>query len=668
MRWTKLGSLQNSNAGHQPPKLKYLDRMFNPSAPVTSLSQIRRPGLGGASGTARSPATARCQKCLAVGHYTYECKGERVYAARESRSAVLQKRLSAQAKGQPTSLAKDVVAVAADSDEETPREGLAQRILERKERERKAANKSRSGTKKRRKRSPSVSSSSSSSSSSASSSSASSSSSSGSSDSDSSSSSDSDSSTSTSSTSSSSSASESAAAKKQAQIDSTLPRTPFIALQQYYDCTEMSYATSIASTVFQIASFNSSTATETITNSSLYDILENSSPSDIVCVDKVGPTFAPGTLDYEYLLAAWILTILFALASIAMTGYLILSHFRAYYRPSQQRWIVRILLMVPIYSVCSSLSFRFFWDSIYFNIARDFYEAFVIFSFFALLLQYLGKTPTDQHAFLQTISAPVRARYPPPLMCFTFNPRGHAFLVNTKICVLQYVVVRPVMTVTAYVLAYVGVLCPTRSGDPSYGQFWIGWINTVSVSVAMYALILFYVIIHHEIEEYDPLWKFIAVKFVVFFSFWQTIVINILDQNGVIRGTAIWSADNTSDLIDAFLVSLEMVLAAMIHLRAFPAREHAPARSLATAADDDAPAAASAHTEFTVSAAAWDVVNMADIWRDIVDAPRAVREVKAQRIARRAVNQSHHQHNLEDGDTSDSAPILPEAAAMGGRD
>ena len=41
------------------------------------------------------PQTAKCQKCLEVGHWTFECKGKRKFLHRSSRTAQLNKRLKA---------------------------------------------------------------------------------------------------------------------------------------------------------------------------------------------------------------------------------------------------------------------------------------------------------------------------------------------------------------------------------------------------------------------------------------------------------------------------------------------------------------------------------------------------------------------------------------------
>ena len=64
-------------------------------------------GVGGFSSLykdSRKKVTAssenyRCQKCLDVGHFTYECKGERKYVAKTSRTVMLKRRLEGDTKG-----------------------------------------------------------------------------------------------------------------------------------------------------------------------------------------------------------------------------------------------------------------------------------------------------------------------------------------------------------------------------------------------------------------------------------------------------------------------------------------------------------------------------------------------------------------------------------------
>lgn len=78
--------------------------------------------------------------------------------------------------------------------------------------------------------------------------------------------------------------------------------------------------------------------------------------------------------------------------NIQLSKLQIYQHLRFYSCPAEQRWIVRILFIVPIYAFDSWLSLIFFSDNvyIYFNSIRDCYEAFVIYSFLSLCYEYLG--------------------------------------------------------------------------------------------------------------------------------------------------------------------------------------------------------------------------------------------------------------------------------------
>ncbi|KAJ3168757.1 hypothetical protein HK101_011597 [Irineochytrium annulatum] len=342
------------------------------------------------------------------------------------------------------------------------------------------------------------------------------------------------------------------------------------------------------------------------------------------CLPQRGPSFDPNSDSYHLIVGCWAATIVFSLLATVLSVYLAYKHFQNYFRPNHQRLIVRILLMVPIYAVCSCLSFRFYWTSIYFDIVRDCYEAFVIFSFYCLLEQYVGETFEQRHAFMQTIHAPPRVTCVFPFNCLTFNPRGKAFLVYTRVLILQYVIIRPAMTILALILESVDRLCPS-SMNPKYGEFWVTSFNFVSVTVAMYALIIFYIVIHHEIDEHKPLWKFIAVKFVVFFSFWQSIVLSLLDSLGALKGNDYWTPDNLADLIQSFLICLEMAVAAFIHIRAFSHTE------FAQPATEDASTGRRTRMRTRVWPAMMDALSPSDILKDIKDAPMEMERYRKSR-------------------------------------
>jgi hypothetical protein len=81
----------------------------------------------------------------------------------------------------------------------------------------------------------------------------------------------------------------------------------------------------------------------------------------------------------------------FVLITVAMSTKLIYNHLTNWYMPDVQKYVVRILYMVPIYSIQSLLSLRFHNARLYIDLVRDLYEAYVIQSFLYYLIELLGE-------------------------------------------------------------------------------------------------------------------------------------------------------------------------------------------------------------------------------------------------------------------------------------
>jgi len=68
----------------------------------------------------------------------------------------------------------------------------------------------------------------------------------------------------------------------------------------------------------------------------------------------------------------------------------IILHLMHYYMPNVQKFVVRILWMVPLYSMQSWLSLRFHESSLYIESLRDLYESYVLASFLYYIVELLG--------------------------------------------------------------------------------------------------------------------------------------------------------------------------------------------------------------------------------------------------------------------------------------
>jgi hypothetical protein len=62
-----------------------------------------------------------------------------------------------------------------------------------------------------------------------------------------------------------------------------------------------------------------------------------------------------------------------------------------------------------------------------------------------------------------------------------------------------------------------------NSLNPGFAHVWVSSLNALSVTVAMYCLIQFYVQLKRDLAHHKPFLKVCCIKLVIFFSFWQTV-------------------------------------------------------------------------------------------------------------------------------------------------
>ncbi|KAH8394304.1 hypothetical protein KR215_007467 [Drosophila sulfurigaster] len=258
---------------------------------------------------------------------------------------------------------------------------------------------------------------------------------------------------------------------------------------------------------------------------------------------------------------------LFVLSAVPISIWHIIQHVIHFTKPILQKHIIRILWMVPIYALNAWIGLFFPKHSIYVDSLRECYEAYVIYNFMVYLLHYLNLNMDLEATML----------YKPqvyhffPLCCIRPWVMGREFIHNCKHGILQYTVVRPI---TAFI-SVICELCDVYGEGEFAGNVafpYIVVINNISQFVAMYCLVLFYRANKEDLKPMKPIPKFLCIKAVVFFSFFQGVLLNVLVYYGLIKdifGSDVGDA-NLASMLQNFLICIEMFIAAIAHIYSFP--------------------------------------------------------------------------------------------------
>ncbi|VAH91121.1 unnamed protein product [Triticum turgidum subsp. durum] len=270
------------------------------------------------------------------------------------------------------------------------------------------------------------------------------------------------------------------------------------------------------------------------------------------CLGRSGKMFSPSFISVAKSLSSWPI---FS-AGISVTVALVLSlfltfeHLCAYHQPEEQKFLIGLIMMVPVYAVQSFFSLLNSKVAFICEMMRDCYEAFAMYCFERYLIACLGGEESTirymEDQFQPSDSSPlldVDYDYDDTqaYLCYLGNfARTSGYLWRRKICMEIW-------------YPYLAVVL-------NFSQTW-----------ALYCLVQFYTATKEKLEPIKPLSKFLTFKSIIFLTWWQGIAVAFLFSTGLFNGHL---AQSLQTRIQDYIICLEMGVAAVVHMKVFPAKPY----------------------------------------------------------------------------------------------
>jgi hypothetical protein len=203
----------------------------------------------------------------------------------------------------------------------------------------------------------------------------------------------------------------------------------------------------------------------------------------------------------------------------------------------------------------------------------SFSQAFTIYTFFQLLINFLGG---ERALIIMTYGRrPVSHLWPLNYCLPPVDISDPYTFLAIKRGILQYIWVKPLLAVATIIMKATDTYQEGYIGLSS-GYFWSGLIYNLSITVCLYALALFWVCMNQDLKPFRPVPKFLCIKGIIFASYWQGFFLSILVWLGALPDDVPgYSPDNLAAAIQDALLCFEMPAFALAHWYAFSWHDYA---------------------------------------------------------------------------------------------
>ncbi|PLB48822.1 transmembrane protein [Aspergillus steynii IBT 23096] len=214
--------------------------------------------------------------------------------------------------------------------------------------------------------------------------------------------------------------------------------------------------------------------------------------------------------------------------------------------PQEQIKIMRIVNMIPSYQVLSFVSICLPKSYIYLQGFTEVFQGIALYAFLMLLCDFLAPTEQGKVEFFSSLET--KRQWQPKK-----KRSGLAFLKLTWWSVVQYPIITWIAAVTQVVTQLMHRYC-LGSNEPHFSHVWITAATSLSTSVAVNAIIQFYMNTKKYMKEHHPLTKLLAFKLIVGVVILEKIIFLVLE------GIDVLHENETLTYVDVMMGLPEMLI------------------------------------------------------------------------------------------------------------
>ncbi|GKZ26931.1 hypothetical protein AbraIFM66951_005135 [Aspergillus brasiliensis] len=229
--------------------------------------------------------------------------------------------------------------------------------------------------------------------------------------------------------------------------------------------------------------------------------------------------------------------------------------------PNEQLKIMRICNLIPSYQILSYISICFPNSYIYLQGFTEVLQGVALYAFLMLLCDYMASDDQSKVKFFSSLET--KRQWQPKK-----KRNGLAFLSLTWYSVLQYPIITWITAVTQVVTQSLHVYC-LESNAPHFAHIWLQVVTSVSTSVAINAIIQFYINMKGYMTEHKPLLKLMAFKLIVGLILLEKIIFLIITSTKVLQYPKSMTYIDTLMGLPTMVICVQMVPLSFLVLYAY---------------------------------------------------------------------------------------------------